>query len=273
MTLNGIEKINPDGSLQAKFTKAIGAEFVHLMDDLLGPRMDWRKMDASRSELQQTSDLMFTKMMPAYSDGNLDLFESLYSEAHLRLTRLIGVPPFISQQFRFSFEETVKMNRAFLASLTCMALHDEYPVVLIHRAYRGDRRAVLDLLRADSLFMHDSCCVDVIRQAELQNDHRFLEQLKKAVGRKTLLRRRDVMHFYCYVLIVLEQFGFSTPTHKEVWTAIDPHGREYESLGAFERDFRRRRSDLIEMLGTAIPVRWPESVVQTDLGDGLQGLA
>lgn len=277
LKLHGIEEMSPDGSLQMRYQRAVGVDSVHLMDKLLGPGMDSRKMEASLSEAQRISDSMAARMRAAQPDGTTHHFKSLYSGTCLQLMGALGVPPTISQQLEFTVEETVKMNRAWLATLTCMALHNEHPIVLIRRAYKGDRRAVLDLVRADSLFMHDCCCTGVIRQAELQNDSRFLEQLKKAVGRKTRLRRRDVMHLYCYVLIALEQLGFPIPTHEEVWNAIDSHGREhgreYETLWAFERDFRRRRCDLIEMLGEAIPVRWPASESEMKFSDTLQGLA
>jgi hypothetical protein len=272
LKLHGIEKINPDGSLQMRFQRAIGAASVHMMDKLLGPGMDWRKMSAFLSEAERISDSMVSKMLLAQRDGTTHLFKPLFSGACQQLMDALEVPASIFQQFEFSAEETVKMNRAWLATLTCMALYGEHAVVLISRAYKRDRRAVLDLVRADNLFMHDASCVDVIKHAELQDDYRFLMKLKNAVGRVSL-RRRDAMHFYCYVLMALEQLGVSIPTHEEVRNAIDPCGLEYESSGAFERDFGRRRCDLLKMLGEAIPVRWPESESETKFSDTLQGLA
>jgi hypothetical protein len=94
--------------------------------------------------------------------------------------------------------------------------------------------------------------------AELQDDHKFLEQLKRAVGHQPTLRRRDLFHVYYYIFALLELSGVSLPTLEELWNTLDPLGREYDSLSAFEKDFQRRRQVFRRMLAAAdaeIPVQ------------------
>jgi len=65
------------------------------------------------------------------------------------------------------------------------------------------------------------------------------------------LSGRMVHHIYFYVLFLLEELGVQLPTMHELWQVLDPHGREYDSLSAFERDFQRRREAFTQMLSHA----------------------
>jgi hypothetical protein len=47
------------------------------------------------------------------------------------------------------------------------------------------------------------------------------------------------------------QVGILLPPLEELWNTIDPLGREYDSLAAFERDFQRRRQDFAQMISAA----------------------
>jgi hypothetical protein len=146
-----------------------------------------------------------------------------------------------------SFEGALKMSRAFHTLTVCLGIHEEHPISLIARASKGDRQAVLDLVKVDNLFLHDRCTEKVIKEAELRNDQLFMEQLARAQTYLPKLRRRTVHRLYFYLLFMLENLGTQLPTERELWRILDPHGREYESLSAFERDFQRRREAFIRM--------------------------
>jgi hypothetical protein len=123
-----------------------------------------------------------------------------------------------------------------------MAIHEVHPASLIARASKGDRQATLDLIKVDKLFLHDSCAEKVIRDAGLRNDYSFLQQLARAQTYQPKLRVREIQHLYFYSLFLLEQEGnMCLPTGHKLWRILDPRGREYDSLDAFERDFQRRR--------------------------------
>jgi hypothetical protein len=158
-----------------------------------------------------------------------------------------GIPPEFSREFDLSYQGIIKMLRAARALVLCTAVHNEHPVALIARASRGDRRAVLDLIKIDPLFMNDVCCSDVIKRAALQEDGQFLQQIKRAIGYQPKLHSRDIKHVYYYILFTLENLGFRLPALEELWNTIDPRGGEYDKLLAFERDFQRQRQAFLRM--------------------------
>lgn len=119
------------------------------------------------------------------------------------------------------------------------------------RAAKGDRVAVLSLVKADKLFVHDRCCAPTIRKAELHNDQGFISQLTRAMEYEPTIRRREALQIYYHILFLLEASSVSLPTLNELWSMLDPYGREYDSLSAFEKDFQRRRQDFTRMLKQA----------------------
>jgi hypothetical protein len=253
------EERRDDGSLEPRYIKATDPELETILNELLGPGMDVRKITVSTARSQRISDEMVRRISQAQQHGNRDNVQSLVSQAALELMDAWGIPHSFSRSLGLSFDRIVKLIRATRATLMCVLLHSEHPLVLITRASKGDRQAVLDLVRADNLFMHDRCCVGVIKKAELQDDHVFVKQLKTAVSYQATPHRRNVMHILFYILLLLELRGVSLPTLQELWFTFDPHGREYESLSAFEKDFQRRRNDFGRMLAAAeveVPVQW-----------------
>jgi hypothetical protein len=70
----------------------------------------------------------------------------------------------------------------------------------------------------------------VIRDAELRNDHSFLQQLARAQIYQPKLRVRKIQHLYFYTLLLLEQEGnMRLPAGHKLWRILDPRGREYSS--------------------------------------------
>src|SRR5207244_4222693 len=106
--------------------------------------------------------------------GNRDVFQSLFSTVVSEVTTAWSIPRDISGPFSLSFERVAELQRATRATVMCVVLNGEHPLVLMSRASKGDRLSILDLLKADKMFMHDRCCAATIRNAELQEDWKFL---------------------------------------------------------------------------------------------------
>jgi hypothetical protein len=211
------------------------------VNDRLGPEMDQRQIAVSVSKSQRIVDENGPKMAEAYGRGNLQAFQSLFSGTASELMDAAGVPRSVWQHFGVSFDQFIKLRRATRATLICLALQNEHPLILISRAAKGDRAAVLSLVKIDQLFLQSSCCAETIRKATLQNDYDFIRKLTKALDYEPKLSRRDAFHVYYYILLLLENWGVFLPTLHELWITLDPYGREYDSLSAFEKDFQRRR--------------------------------
>ena len=138
--------------------------------------------------------------------------------------------------------------RATRALFLCTALYGTNPLILIARAWRGERNAVLDLVKVDKLFLQDPCTQSVIRQASLQNDREFLGQLANAQRYQPVLRTRDLFHIYFYVLFLWEELGQALPRMDELQRLLDPRGTKFVGVYAFERDLQRCRAQFQEML-------------------------
>lgn len=236
---------------KSRYDATAVAAAADLMSRLLGPGMDPRKIESSTVQSQKIADDKGRNLAAALRSGNQDAFQSQFSEAVSELTDAWKIPRSISESLGLSFDRVIKLLRATRATLICVGLHGEHPLVLITRALKGDRLAVLALVKVDKLFMHDGCCLGVIRKAELQEDQKFLEQLQRALDYQARLDSRQAWHVYYYILFLLELWGVSLPSQPELWSTLDPLGREYDSLSAFEKDFQRRRLDFTRMLMTA----------------------
>jgi hypothetical protein len=235
-----------------RYTKNEGARVAEFLNKALGPEMDAQQVERALVRSQKVANEKGPLIAEARRRGDLGAFESLFSEMTLGILDSAGIPKAFSELLGGVFyEDVVKSLRACRALVSCLVVHGEHPLVLINRASKGDRRAVLDLVEIDGLFMHDSCCSEVIRRAELQEDQEFIEQLKKAVGKQPSLRSRDIKHVYYYILFLFEAFGSRLPRREDLWNAIDPLGAEYESLSAFEKDFQRSRQVFKNMLAAA----------------------
>jgi hypothetical protein len=115
-----------------------------------------------------------------------------------------------------SLEGALRLSRATHASAACWGIHEVHPLSLIARASQGDRQAVLDLVKVDYLFLHDRSTEKVIKEAELRNDHSFMEQLARAQTYQPKLRRRTVHRLHFYLLFMLEDQGTQLPTEQEL---------------------------------------------------------
>ena len=138
--------------------------------------------------------------------------------------------------------------RAGRAGGLCWICYKTHPLSLIARARQGDRRAVLDLVKVDKLFLHDRCTARVIRDAELRNDRAFLGQLARALAYKPKLGWRRGCQLYLQVLFAL---GTQLPSLPVLQLRLDPQGTRFGSFEAFEKFFERCRAEFQRLQQTA----------------------
>lgn len=141
--------------------------------------------------------------------------------------------------------------RSLRALLVCFQVNKIHVLTLMARATKGQRRAVLDLVKVDRMFLHDPCTDAVIRQAEMLNDRYFLDQFTRAQEYRFKPKIRALHHLYLHLLFMIERFGVPLPRMEELWRILDPHTREYKSLQSLERDVERRRIDFDQMVADA----------------------
>jgi hypothetical protein len=103
----------------------------------------------------------------------------------------------------------------------------------------------LSLIKIDKLFLTDSCTTGVIRQAELQNDRRFLGKLARAVAYEPKTNWRQGCRLYLYGLL---SFGAPIPSLPKLQLRLDPQGRRFKTAGAFEKFVERSRKEFAEMV-------------------------
>lgn len=140
----------------------------------------------------------------------------------------------------YAFASMVGRGRACLATGRCLILHKSHPSVLIDRARQGDKRAVLDLIKVDKLFLSDSCSAPVIRQAEFRNDRPFLKQLAKAIAYKPRLGWKKGCRLYLYMIFAVTP---QLPALPILHLRVDPEGTRFKTSAAFERFVERCRED------------------------------
>ena len=144
--------------------------------------------------------------------------------------------------------------RAVRAAALCTIRYKEHPLTLIARARQGDRQAVLDLIKIDKLFLTDSCTSQVIRQAELHNDHRFLQQIAGALRYKVKVGWRGGCRLYLYLVFAM---GLELPSLTLLQLRVDPGGTRFRSFPAFEKFVERCRGEFRQWQAS-LPSETPE---------------
>jgi len=112
-----------------------------------------------RRQLQAIGKEEKPRVLEAQQSNDREALDVVLSRAIPRMLRVAGMPESYSRKVDIiSFAGFVKLLRATRAMLVSMALFHEHPLSLIARAFRGDRRATLDLIKVDHMFVNDRCC-------------------------------------------------------------------------------------------------------------------
>ena len=178
--------------------------------------------------LQQEDDSAFQKTRS-------EMVEALYQRLRKQITGE-GLAALVALGTR---------DRAGRAAALCMVLYKTHPLSLMAQARGGDQGAVLSLIKIDKLFLTDSCTAGVIRQAELQNDNRFLGKLARAVAYEPQTNWRQGCRLYLYGLL---SFGVPLPSLPKLQLRLDPEGSRFQTAGAFEKFVERSRKEFAEMV-------------------------
>jgi hypothetical protein len=237
------------GGIRRTDDGSVIAPLVAWLTQILGPELDTRRIQNAILQSSRLSDVE-KRLRESYLTGGKERLEREFRELVIKLLNAWGAPHEFTDCFNLSLDHIPGLLRAFRATLFCLNLYNVHPLVLIARASEGNPQAVLDLIKVDKLFLHDKCTEKVIREAEVRNNQLFINSMARALEYEPRFTCRGARHSYFTVLFLLEGAGLMLPTLHELWRVLDPHGREYESLSSFERDFQRRRSAFNQVLAT-----------------------
>ncbi len=208
---------------------------------LVDPRQEEEQRIAALMEGVSSADV--ERIFKALQKSDLSAFHAARNEVAERLVRPIAPTTITPDTIPAVFVLLSRM-RAARALALCVICYKMHPLSLIARARQGDRRAVLDLVKVDKLFLHDRCTAAVIRDAQLRNDRAFLGQLARAVAYKPKLGWRRGCQLYLQVLFACRaQFPALSALHLR----LDPEGKKFGSFAAFERFYERCRVDFLQL--------------------------
>ena len=182
------------------------------------------------------------RLMTALQQGNLPAFQQVRSEMVETLNHKLGEK--ITGEGLAVLLALGARCRAGRAAALCMAVFKAHPLSLIAQARAGSRKAVLQLIKVDKLFLTDGCTANVIRQAELQNDHGFLARLARSVRYRSRTNWRQGCRLYLYALA---SFEFPMPKLVRLRLRLDPEGTRFSSDKAFEKFVERTRKEYAGM--------------------------
>ena len=248
--LHGLETEQAGNELRLRSSSELDiASSMKWMEQIAGPESDPRATKSIIAKIEGVNDHRTAGELTSLYHQDKKRFHSEFKQQARKVADAAEIPKELEAISGFtSFEESLKTLRASRVLVLCLSVHKTHPLSLIARAAKGDRRAVLDHVKIDKLFLHDQCTRNSIRKAELQNDRAFSKQLVRAQMFVPKLSAREMQHLYFYQLFLMEHAGTPVPTQHDLWRILDPRGSEYRSLSSFERDFQRRRRAFDQML-------------------------
>ena len=225
---------------------------VEWMGKVVSPELDPKMIERAKAKSEELSEDTVHSLRQIPKEDVRNALDTILPEKAAQLLDVWGFPRELYQVRDISVGTVRQTLRAFRALAVSLQVHKTHVLTLIARASKGQRRAVLDLVKVDRMFLHDPCTEGVITQAEMLNDHNFLDQLTRAQEYPFKPKLRALHHLYLQLLFMIEQFGAPLPkTKHELLNILDPRTKEYKSLEAFERDFQRQREDFWQMLADA----------------------
>jgi hypothetical protein len=178
------------------------------------------------------------RMFEAIQAGQVGEAEKIRSEVIEKLQAQLRKR--ITPQSIPAFAALVKRGRAAQATALCCLLHKDHPLSLIAQARKGNRQAVLKLIKVDNLFLNDHCTAQVIREAALQKDRPYLEQLARAIKYKPKTGWRQGCRLYLYLLF---NFDPRLSASAKIQLRIDPDGVRFRTFEAFQKFVERSKNE------------------------------
>lgn len=231
---------NTVGANQASVQRQVVKQSMNILAD---PREEEERRILGLME--NVSSVEVQRIFEALQKGNLPAFNAARAEVGERLGRQLVssvTPDTIS-----ALLSLLSRMRAARAAALCAILYKVHPLSLIGRAKQGDRRAVLDLVKVDKLFLHDRCTAKVIREAELRNDRAFLGQLARSLASKPKLGWRRGCQLYLQALFACTP---QLPALSLLQLRLDPQGNRFRSFDAFEKFLERCQADFLQIQST-----------------------
>lgn len=244
------EKRSPKYTVR-KYDEKAFERLIDWMGKIFGPYLDPRMVDRAKAKSEALGEQTVHSLQQIPKEDIKDGLNAVLPEKAAQLLDIWGIPREFYSVQEISVGTVRQTLRAFRALVVCLQLHKTHVLTLIARASKGQRQAVLDLVKVDRMFLHDPSTEAVITQAERLNDHNFLDQLTRAQEYPFTPKLRVLHHLYFRLIFMIEHFGSPLPTMRELLRILDPHGKEYKSLESFERDFQRKREDFRQMLADA----------------------
>jgi len=201
--------------------------------------------DPNEAREKQIADLVgsvapedLQRMFEALKAGEVGEANKIRSEAIKKLhPQLVNQ---ITPESIPAFAAMVKRGRAALTAALCLLAYKVHPLTLIAQARRGDRQAVLNLIKVDKLFLNDRCTAQVIHDAALQKDRPYLEQLARAIKYTPKTGWRHGCRLYLYLLFnFVPRFGASV----KIYHRIDPDGTRFKTIEAFQKFVERSKKE------------------------------
>lgn len=244
MKMHGLETGNPSVDSQGIEVQ----EVLKSLDSLCAGLQGLRHGSQIQRQLEKIGREEGPRIIEAQRSADKQAVDAVLSTAISKMMKAAGMPEsFPTSIGVISYAGFVKLLRATRVMLVSTALFHEHPLSLIARASNGDRRATLNLIKVDHMFVNDRCCKE-IRKAALQDDVDFMGQVQRALKYKRRIHRREILRFYLFTLFLFETFGIPLPPINDLWRRLDPLGSEYKTLQAFEKDVQRRRADFEQIL-------------------------
>jgi hypothetical protein len=225
-------------------------QLVEWMGKVFSPYLNPRMIERAKAQSEEVQKETVGSLRQIPNPYAKDL-NSILPQKAARLLDVWGIPREFYSVDDISVTTVRQQLRSLRALLACFQINKIHVLTLIAQAAKGQRQAVLDLVKVDRMFLHDPCTDAVIRQAEMLNERYFLDQLTRAQEYRFKPKMRALHHLYLHLLFMIERFGVPVPPMHELWRILDPHAREYKSLQSLERDVERRRIDFDQMVADA----------------------
>ena len=141
---------------------------------------------------------------------------------------------------KFDASRFLTLLRALRVVAICLFQYKIHPLGLVKEASQGNKHAILQLVRLDTLFLTDPCTHGQIRKASLENDKRFRSQLARAQKGKPQIAKNTVPRLILFALLALP---IPLPKYTRLWLLLDPNGEIFNTPEAFERFVQRGKKE------------------------------